>query len=175
MKKGVFVLLLSLLITVLFPVKAQTKKYKDTTVAEDDETAIRALQSRFAAAVNAGDVDAIMKNYAPGKGLVVFDVVPRKEYLGADAYRKAWQEFFSRMGRPVLTIMDLRITVDGSVGFSHSFMNTKSTDTDGNPVDRTVRVSAGYRKIGGQWLIVHEHISLPVDLATGQVAPVTIP
>lgn len=142
----------------------------------DDEAAIRALEDRFAAAVNAGDVDGIMKNYIPGNTLVVFDVVPRKEYLGADAYRKGWQDFFSRFkGIPKLTIIDLRITVNGSIAFSHSFMNTKGTDLQDHPVDRTVRVTAGYRKINGNWLIVHEHISLPVDLATGKAAAVTLP
>jgi ketosteroid isomerase-like protein/predicted enzyme related to lactoylglutathione lyase len=144
--------------------------------ASDDEAAIRALEDKFAAAVNAGDVDAIMKNYIPDKSLVVFDVVARKEHLGADAYRRAWEDFFSRFkGTPKLTIIDLGITVDGNVGFGHSFTNTRGTDMQGHPVDRTVRVTVGYRKIGGNWLKVHEHISVPVDFATGKLVPVTKP
>jgi hypothetical protein len=47
----------------------------------NDESALRAVEDRSAAAVNAGDADCIMKNYIPDKSLVVFDVVPRKEYL----------------------------------------------------------------------------------------------
>jgi ketosteroid isomerase-like protein len=35
-------------------------------------------------------------------------------------------------------------------------------------VDRTVRVTDGYRKVAGEWLIVLEHISVPVNLATGK-------
>lgn len=142
----------------------------------DDEAAIRALQDNFAAAINAGDIDGVMKSYIADKSLVVFDVVPRKEYYGADAYRKNWEDFFSRFkGTPKLTIINLRITVDGNVAFGHSFMNTKGTDMQDHAVDRTVRVTAGYRKIGDNWLIVHEHISVPVDLATGKAAPVTTP
>jgi ketosteroid isomerase-like protein len=38
----------------------------------------------------------------------------------------------------------------------------------GQPIDLTVRDTAAYRKIGGNWLVVHEHISVPVDLATGK-------
>ena len=145
--------------------------------ASDDEAAIRALEDKFAAAVNAGDVDAIMKNYIPDKSFVVFDVVPRKKYLGADAYRKAWADFFYALQghaeiRPSLISS---ITVDGNVGFGHSFMNLKGTDMQGHLVDRTVRVTAGYRKIGGNWLIVQEHISVPVDFATGKLVPVTKP
>jgi ketosteroid isomerase-like protein len=32
----------------------------------------------------------------------------------------------------------------------------------------TWRDTAAYRKIGGKWLIVHEHGSVPVDLAAGK-------
>ena len=145
-------------------------------IFSDDESAIRALEDRFAEAFNTGDIEAIMKNYVPDNSFVLFDVVTRKEYLGADAYRKAWIDMFSRFsGRPKITISDLCITVDCNVGFSHSFMNTRGTDIQGQPVDRTVRVTAGYRKIGGSWLIAHEHISVPVDFATGKWDPVLKP
>jgi hypothetical protein len=32
----------------------------------------------------------------------------------------------------------------------------------------TVRVTDGYRKINGKWLITQEHVSVPVDLETGK-------
>jgi ketosteroid isomerase-like protein len=38
----------------------------------------------------------------------------------------------------------------------------------GHPIDRPVRVTDGYRKIAGNWLIALEHVSVPVDLATGK-------
>src|ERR1044071_1424819 len=90
----------SLLLFLSFGVQHPTK----------DETAIRALEARFVAAFNTGNVDAIMKNYLPGKDLVVFDVVPRDQYLGAEAYKKDWQEFFSHFsGTPKITVNDLGI------------------------------------------------------------------
>lgn len=185
--------LLLLFITIQTFGSAQTKKEQDMKTARvrymvndadpavtasdtSDEAAIRALEDRFAAAFNAGDIDAIMKNYVPDKSFVLFDVVPRKEYLGADAYRKAWVEMFSRFkGAPKITITDLSITVDGNVGFGHSFMTVTGTDMEGHSIDRTVRVTDGYRKIGGNWLIVHEHISVPVDFSTGNLVPVAKP
>jgi uncharacterized protein (TIGR02246 family) len=137
--------------------------------AADDEVAIRALEDRFTAAFNAGDVDAMMKNYVPDKSLVVFDVVPPRQHLGADEYRKAWMGFFASFkGMPKITITDLGITVDGNLAFSHSIQRVTGTDKQGHPVDRTVRVTDGYRKVGGNWLIVLEHISVPIDLATGK-------
>jgi ketosteroid isomerase-like protein len=132
-----------------------------------DEAAIRALEDRFAAAINAGDIDAIMNNYVQDNSLVFFDVVPREKYRGADAYRKDWEDFFSHFkGAPKLTITDLGITVDGNLGYGHSFQRVTGTDREGHPVDRTVRVTDGYRKIGGHWLIALEHVSMPVELRT---------
>jgi uncharacterized protein (TIGR02246 family) len=135
----------------------------------DAEAAIRALEARFTTAFNAGDVDAMMKNYVPDESLVVFDVVPPRQHLGADAYRRAWTGFFAHFnGTPTIAITDLAVTVDGKLGFSHSIQHVTGTDTQGRPVDRTVRVTDGYRKVGGDWLIALEHVSVPVDLATGK-------
>jgi ketosteroid isomerase-like protein len=115
----------------------------------DDKAAIRALEDRFVAAFNAGDIDAMMENYVPDNSA----------------------DFFSHFkGTPKLAITDLGITADGNVGFSYSFQHVTGIDPQGHPVDRTVRVTDGYRKIGGKWLIVLEHISVPVDLKTGKPA-----
>lgn len=119
-----------------------------------DEAAIRALMNKFAEAFNAGNIDAIMKNYISDKSLVVFDVVPRKQYFGADAYRKDWRDMLSHFrGTPKITITDLGITANGNIGFSHCFMHVTGTDKQGHSVDYTVRVTDGFRKIGGSWLI----------------------
>jgi ketosteroid isomerase-like protein len=137
--------------------------------APDDEAAIRALEDRIAAAASAGDVNAIMKSYVPDQSLVVFDVVPPRQYLGADAYRKDWVEFLASFkSPPKFDISDLAITTEGNLGFSHSIQRVRGTDTKGQPLDLTVRVTDGYRKIGGNWLIVLEHVSVPVDLETGK-------
>ena len=137
--------------------------------ASDDEAAIRALEDKFTAAFNTGDIDAMMKNYIPDKSLVVFDVVLPGQHLGADEYRKAWVGFFEHFrGTPKIAITDLAITVDGNLGFSHSIQHVTGFDVQGHSVHRTVRVTDGYRKIGGVWLIVLEHVSVPVDLKTGK-------
>jgi ketosteroid isomerase-like protein len=139
------------------------------TLKKDDETAIRALMDNFAAAFNSGNIEEIMKNYVPDKSLVIFDLVPRQDYRGADTYREDWTEMFSHFkGKPKIVITGLGISVDGNVGFGYSFQRITGTDKHDKPVDRTVRVTDGYRKIGNNWLIALEHISVPVDLKTGK-------
>ncbi len=133
-----------------------------------DEASIRALESRFVAAVNAKDVNAIMKVYVPDESLFVFDVVPPRQYVGAKAYAKDWTDFLGMFKSLKLEISDLSVTADGTMGFGHSIQRVTGTDTKGQPVDLTVRVTDVYRKIKGNWLIVHEHVSVPVDLDTGK-------
>lgn len=46
--------------------------------------------------------------------------------------------------------------------------NEKWMVKDGKPFGLTMRVTDGYRKVNGKWLIIHEHISVPVNLETGK-------
>ncbi len=134
-----------------------------------DEAAIRALESRFAAAFNAKDVDAIMKVYVPDDSLLVYDVVPPRQYAGAKAYRKDWQELLSLFPGPLkFEISDLHVFAAGSLAYGYSIQHLTGADAKGQTIDFTVRVTDVYRKIKGHWLVVHEHVSVPVDLATGK-------
>ena len=137
--------------------------------ASGDEAAIKALETRFAAAFNAKDIDAIMKVYAPDESLLVFDVVPPRQYAGAKAYRKDWEGLLALFqGSPKFEISDLNVVAVGPLGYGHSIQRVSGTDTKGQPIDLTVRVTDVYRKLKGNWLIVHEHVSVPVDLDTGK-------
>jgi ketosteroid isomerase-like protein len=135
----------------------------------DDEASIKALEKRFVDAVNAKDVDAIMKAYVPDDSLLVFDVIPPRQYVGAKAYAKDWTDFFGFFKGPLkFELTDLSVTADGTMGYSHSIQRVSGTSIKDQPVDLVVRVTDVYRKINGNWLIVHEHVSVPVDLDTGK-------
>jgi ketosteroid isomerase-like protein len=135
----------------------------------EDEAKIEALNAALTAAVNAKDVDAIMKVYVPNESLVIFDIIPPRQYVGAKAFRKDWEDFLTLFKGPLkYEINDLQVEADGTLGYSHSIQRVSGTDTKGQPVDLTWRDTAAYRKVGGNWVIVHEHGSVPVDLATGK-------
>jgi ketosteroid isomerase-like protein len=139
--------------------------------ATDDEAAIRVLEQSFADAVIAKDVDKTMAIYERGQKLVFFDVVPRREHAGWDAYKRDWQGFLSTFDGPVaFEISDLQITVVGDLAYGYNFSHVSGQKKDGSQVDHTVRVTDVYRKTGGNWLIVHEHVSVPVDMKTGKAA-----
>src|SRR6185312_11690072 len=128
-----------------------------------DETAIKELEDHFAQAFNAKDLDGIMKTYAPE--VFVFDVVPPRQYVGIAAYRKDWQNLLAGYkGLLTFTISDLAVSTDGTIGYSHSIQRVVGTDQKGAASDMTVRVTDVYRKVKGNWYVVQEHVSVPVDL-----------
>jgi ketosteroid isomerase-like protein len=134
-----------------------------------DEAAIKALEARLMAAVTARDVDKIMQCYDPGEALFVFDVIPPREYVGASAYRKDWEGFLGGFKGPIkMELTDLDVVTDGKLAFGHNVQHMVATDKDGKPVDIVFRVTDGYRKVHGKWLIAEEHVSVPVDLSTGK-------
>jgi ketosteroid isomerase-like protein len=145
---------------------ATTPSFAGLTMAtSDDKAAIEALEARFIEALNARDVDAIMQVYAPGGELFVFDVTPPRQHVGWRDYKKDWQELLAAFPAPVkASLSDLSVTVVGSVAYGHSIQQAQFTRNDGSKFDLVVRVTDVYRKRNGQWLIVQEHVSVPVDI-----------
>ncbi len=135
-----------------------------------DKAAIGALEQRIVKAFEAKDANAIMANYVKGDSLVVFDVIPPREYRGWDAYLKDWQGVLTGLcaDKPAMEINDLAIETAGPLAYSHSIQHFACTDPKGNKTDLTFRTTDVYRKSGGKWWIVHEHNSIPADLATAR-------
>jgi ketosteroid isomerase-like protein len=89
--------------------------------------------------------------------------------VGADVYRKHWEEAFSLFPGPIdYEIADLDITVGDDVAFAHSFNRLSGTMNNGQMIGNWLRWTACFRKINGKWLIAHMQASVPVDLETGK-------
>jgi ketosteroid isomerase-like protein len=128
------------------------------------------LENRFVAAFKAKDVNAIMACYMSDPAMNVFDVSPPRQYTGSEAYKKDWQDLFAAFPGPLDgTLSDLDIATGGDIAYGHSIQHASFTDKD----ELTVRVTDGYKRVNGQWLIAHEHVSIPVDLATLKPDPVS--
>jgi ketosteroid isomerase-like protein len=148
---------------------AQGAPAADKSAVVDEKAAIETLEKDFSTAFNAKDLDKVMSVYAPGKNLFVFDVVPPRQYVGWEAYKKDWKATFDAFPGPIaFSISDLSVTVVGGLAYGHSIQEAHLTKRDGSKFDMTVRVTDVYRKMHGRWLIVQEHVSVPVDMDTGK-------
>jgi len=149
---------------------AEAKITDAASQSAKDVADIKAMEDRFIKAFAAKDVNGIMACYTPDASLVVFDLVPPRQYVGAPAYRKDFEELLALFPGPLdVSISDLEVTAaGGDVAFGHSIQHVAGTTKDGKKVDLTVRVTDGYKRVSGQWLIAHEHVSVPVDIFTGK-------
>ncbi len=117
----------------------------------DDNADITALEKRIGAGIEAKDADAVMANYIPGDSLVVFDLIPPRQYTGAEAYKKDWAEVFAGCAdSPKFDLSDLAITAEGKLAYSHSIQHFVCTDSKGGKLEMTMRATDVYRKVKGK-------------------------
>lgn len=138
-------------------------------IKAQDIADIKEAEDRFITAFRAKDVNAIMELCVPDESLVVFDVTPPLQRTGAEAYRRDWEEAFSRFeGQLQAEITDEEVIAGGDVAYVLGIHHVTGTMKGGKKVDYTVRVTDGFKKINGKWLIAHTHVSFPVDMRTGK-------
>ncbi len=135
-----------------------------------DESDIRARIDELIGAIRATDLETLKKIYAPD--IVTFDVSGPLQGVGAEAKLSNWVEAFTLFQPPIgYEIRDLTITVGGDVAFVHGLARLSATMRNGaRGGGFWVRFTACLRKIGGDWLIAHDHASVPMDMESGRAA-----
>jgi uncharacterized protein (TIGR02246 family) len=127
-----------------------------------DEAAIRGLVEGWARAVRAKDLKGILANHSPE--MLMFDVPPPLESKGIDAYRKTWDLFFSWSDDPVVfDFNEMDITAGIDVAYVTALMRCAGTEANGERIKLEFRLTIGLRKIDGQWIVMHEHHSIPAS------------
>ena len=124
-----------------------------------DEYEIRELITRWADAVHAGDLDAVVEHH--DSDIVMFDVPPPYQGVrGLAAYRDAWPLFFEwQLQGAIFEIVELDVTVGDGVAFAWALLLCgKPEDFKVNP-DNRLRLTLGLVKRDGRWLVKHEHHS----------------
>jgi ketosteroid isomerase-like protein len=144
-------------------------KVKDAMTGTNGEAEINSSVQRFEAAVNAKDINGIMAYYSPDESLLIFDTITPRQYVGAAAFRKNWEALLAAYpGAVHAEVSDWKAETEGNLAYGHGIFRTTGLDKDGKPLNFTTRVTDVYRKVDGKWLVVHEHVSWPVDLGTGK-------
>ncbi len=158
-----------------YPAGSAAELVRSETVAQNaakvnnkmnNDAEIRELIARFAKAFRAKDVDGIMSFFAPE--IVSFDILPPLEAVGTQVFVTHWQEFFGSYESLDIEFADIRIAAADDLAFSYCLHRVKGMLKNGQQTDWWLRWTACYRKTDGKWLIVHEQVSVPVDLKNGK-------
>jgi len=132
-------------------------------MAADD---LRLRVAAYAKAISARDIEAVMSFFAPD--VVSYDLEAPLRYAGADKKRERWQRDFAHFTRIDYEVRDLDITVNGTLAVASAINRLNGTLPDGKTTGSWVRWTACWRMLGGEWRIVHDHVSVPVDLRQGK-------
>jgi hypothetical protein len=109
------------------------------------------------------DLAGIMSIYEPGVELVDYDIVPPLQTRDMRRTRRITRNF------SVSFKTGLRLNIAGdNVGSSRGLERMSRTLKSGGKFDTWVRFTECYRKHDGHRLAIHDHISIPVGLATGK-------
>jgi uncharacterized protein (TIGR02246 family) len=136
---------------------AQSKERTTTSV---DEGQVRAIIEDYAEGLRNKDADRCVSHYA--EDLVQFDLAPPLENRGRDTARNNLREWFRTFSGPIgVEIKDLRITAGTDTALAYSLNHISGTSTNGRKNDHWVRVTIGFQKTDGNWLVNHEHVSVP--------------
>jgi len=129
---------------------------------------VRRIIEEWAIGVRARDIDAVLRRHAPE--LLMFDVVGPLRLQGLAAYRRTWVEQFFPWhgGTGRFELVDLKMSAGADVAFATALLECAGTE-DGKKVAFTLRLTIGLEKRNGEWIIVHEHHSQPLDFDAARI------
>jgi len=131
-----------------------------TTNEADAE--VRTVLEEWAAATRQNRRDDILKHHSAN--LVIFDVLPPMKYESAESYRRSWDAWQpNTQGEAVFNLENLTITSGNDVAFAHSYIRCGGTLPDGKTFQDLVRATFCLRKVGGSWVVEHQHVSKPYE------------
>lgn len=130
------------------------------------ETAIRDLVHSFTQEVMARQLESIMARYTPDA--VSFDAIPPLVHDTA-MLRKNWEMCFGCSQGEIRSVLrDLKVQASEDLAFAYGILDFTHNVGAENQIQCCMRMTTCFRKIDGQWKIVHDHCSAPFDPHTSQ-------
>jgi len=126
----------------------------------DAEAAVRKVVEDWADAVRRRDISAILRNHSTD--ILMFDLPPPLQSQGIEAYKQTWDLFFSWAKDPAtFDVLEMRIAAGSDVAFVAAVMRCAGREPGGESVELDFRLTLGLHNADGQWMITHEHHSVP--------------
>ncbi|RZU10294.1 ketosteroid isomerase-like protein [Kribbella rubisoli] len=138
----------------------------DNAVAEVD---IRERIESLLDSVRTGDLETLRTIFAPN--IVSFDIEAPLRHLGAEKKMSNWEQIFTMFQLPLeYETRDLTVLVDGSLAVVYSLNHMNASLGTGRKIDYWLRWTSAWQKIDGQWMIVHDQVSVPTYFPEGRAA-----
>ncbi|HJZ97127.1 MAG TPA: nuclear transport factor 2 family protein [Candidatus Solibacter sp.] len=163
MKRSLLSALAILLITAA-GASALPRQRRTTAAKPAPDAEFKAMIDQYYDAWSKLSTDAPAKYYAKDSDCVFFDVAPLK-YKGWAEYKAGVQKnFFDNAVSAKLTPNDdLKVTRRGTVVWTSLTFHISVKNKTGPGLEMECRHTAIWEKRGGKWLIVHEHVSAPLQ------------
>ena len=114
-------------------------------------------------AIRDKDLDQLMTFY--DLDVEVFDLRASLNLVGAGAYRNNLEHWFDSFAGPLgFELHNLRIVAGEPTAFCHYLALVTGARPNGRISGYWVRGTTGFERLHGEWLITHEHISLPAAM-----------
>jgi ketosteroid isomerase-like protein len=129
----------------------------------NDDPTFRKLTNDYCAAWSTGNTDTVAKFYAQDGDLIFYDVAPFSYH--------AWKEYVPGVHKTLLDGAaelkltagdDLRATRRGDIAWTTVPMHFREKTKDGKVIEADLRYTGIWEKRGSNWLLVHEHVSVPM-------------
>ncbi|MFE2218423.1 YybH family protein [Streptomyces canus] len=136
------------------------------TPREADEAQIRQQIDKIVEGLREKDLQGLERLYTTD--VVSFDVEPPLQHVGVAAKARNWANVFAFFETVTYEVRDLVLAVGDDVAFGYAFARLGGTLKNGTATSGMwVRITYGLRKIDGAWLIAHDQVSVPLDIASG--------
>jgi ketosteroid isomerase-like protein len=162
----------SLTMGISMPIFAADAACKGKTEAE---AALIVLEKKYEHTIsNEFNTDPLtaMKYYDTSR-IQMFDAMSADKHGGLEVSTESFPAHFKDIGPQyvgTMEFLELKAHACGDVGFVSMIQHYSGKDDKGHSFDWTLRATDGFEKVNGEWKIVHEHLSFPINMATQKAA-----
>jgi ketosteroid isomerase-like protein len=129
----------------------------------NDDATFRKLTDDYCVAWSSRNTDNAAKFYARDSDLIFYDVTPFSYHGWKEYVPGVHKALFDNAAEAKLTAgKDLRVTRRGNVAWTTVPMHFYEKTKDGKVMEAELRYTGIWEKRGSNWLLVHEHLSVPM-------------
>ncbi|MFI0355625.1 nuclear transport factor 2 family protein [Actinomadura sp. 9N407] len=138
------------------------------TARDDAEEEVRRVHEDWYRGTAAKDLDALMASIADD--VVSYEHGEHLQYVGVQAVREVCERSLGAGGEAEvsLDVPDLKILVRDDLAVAWGLNHVRVNQADGRTTDAWSRGTRVFERKDGEWLMVHQHLSVPYALDTGK-------